>query len=60
MRSVVRGLDPSLVTLAHEGSNAYRQAYALIYRREASRPNEIWRADHTQLDIRVPYTRRYR
>jgi putative transposase len=51
--SIVQGLDPALLSLAHEGENAYRQAYDLIHRREASRPNEIWQADHTQLDIQV-------
>ena len=48
---IVRGLDPSLVLLAHEGSSAYQQQYDLLYRREASGPNEIWQADHTCLDI---------
>jgi putative transposase len=51
--TIVRGIDPSLLTLAHEGTRGYQQAYDLIYRREASRPNEIWQADHTQLDIRL-------
>ncbi len=51
--SIVRGIDPSLLTLAHEGTKGYQQAHDLIHRREASRPNEIWQADHTQLDIRV-------
>ncbi len=51
--SIVRGVDPALMTIAHEGEQAYRQAYDLIHRREASRPNEIWQADHTELDIRV-------
>jgi putative transposase len=51
--SVVQSLDPGMVTLAHEGSKAYREAFDLIYRREAQRPNEIWQADHTLLDIWV-------
>ncbi len=51
--SVVRDIDPALLTLAHEGTKGYQQAYDLIYRREARRPNEIWQADHTQLDIQV-------
>jgi putative transposase len=37
--------------LAHEGTKAYQQSYDLLYRREASRPNEIWQADHSPLDI---------
>ncbi len=31
----------------------YHQIFDLIHRREASRPNEIWQADHTLLDIWV-------
>lgn len=48
---IVRRLDPALVMLAHEGSKAYQDAYDLVYRREAGRPNEIWQADHTPLDF---------
>jgi putative transposase len=48
---VVRSLDPALVKLAHEGTKAYQQSYDLLYRREASRPNEIWQADHSPLPI---------
>jgi putative transposase len=49
--NMVRTLDPALVKLAHEGTKAYQQSYDLLYRREAGRPNEIWQADHTLLDI---------
>ncbi len=49
--AVVRQLDPGLVSLAHEGTKGYQRAFDLIHRREASRPNEIWQADHSQLDI---------
>ena len=31
---IVSNLDPSLMTLAHEGSVVYRNKYELIYRRE--------------------------
>jgi putative transposase len=48
---IVRSLDPALVKLAHEGTKAYQQDYDLLYRREAHRPNEIWQADHSPLDI---------
>jgi len=48
---LVRGLDPALVKLAHQGPKVYGETYDLIQRREASRPNEIWQADHTPLDI---------
>lgn len=47
---IVRKIDPALVTLAHEGTKAYKESCDLIYRREAKVPNQIWQADHTQLD----------
>ena len=37
--------------LAHEGTKAYAEAFDLIHRREADRPNAMWQADHTLLDI---------
>jgi putative transposase len=49
--NVVRTLDPGLITLAHEGSKAYREIFDLVYCREATRPNEMWQADHCLLDI---------
>ena len=49
--NIVKAMDPALLTLAHEGSNAYNQAYDLLYRREAEAPNALWQADHTLLDI---------
>ena len=51
--AIVQQLDPALVTLAQEGPIEYRERFDLLYRREASRPNEIWQADHTPLDIWV-------
>ena len=48
---IARNVDPALVRLAHDGNQAYNQAYELIIRREATAPNEIWQADHTPLDI---------
>jgi len=53
VHAVVRAMDPALMVLAHEGPKAYAHAYDLLHRREASRPNEIWQADHTELDILV-------
>ena len=50
---VMQHLDPAMVSLAHDGSKTYRNTYDLLYRREAERPNEIWQADHTLLDIWV-------
>lgn len=51
IRDIAQKINPSLLLLAHEGSKAYNQQYELIYRREASAPNKIWKADHTPLDI---------
>jgi putative transposase len=50
---VVKHLDPALVTLAHAGSKTYRTTYDLLYRHEADKPNALWQADHTLLDLWV-------
>jgi putative transposase len=49
----VRQVPAGLLTLAHEGKKAYSAAFDLVHRREAERPNAIWQADHTLLDILV-------
>jgi putative transposase len=48
---VIRNLPPAVVTLAHEGTKQYKETYDLIHRREATRPDEIWQADHSPLKI---------
>jgi putative transposase len=48
---IVRELPKDLLVLAHEGTKAYAEAFDLIHRREADRPNAMWQADHTLLDI---------
>ncbi len=48
---IIRDLDPALVTLAHDGTKAYRQEFDLLYRSESACSNAIWQADHTLLDI---------
>lgn len=48
---IVCRLPVDLVTLAHEGSKAYTEAFDLVHRREAAGANAIWQADHTPLDI---------
>jgi len=53
VHDVILTIPPNLKTLAHEGVKAYKQAFSLIHRFEAERPNEIWQADHTPLDIFV-------
>lgn len=49
--NMVSKLDPALLTLAHEGSVAYRDKYEIIFRREAEYANQMWEIDHTPLDI---------
>jgi putative transposase len=53
---IARGLPHDLLTLAHEGTKAYSEAFELIHRREAAGPNAIWQADHSPLDIRLVRT----
>ncbi|WP_231982948.1 Mu transposase C-terminal domain-containing protein [Nocardia sp. 852002-20019_SCH5090214] len=50
---IVAAIDPALRTLAIDGDKRYRQVFDLVYRRQAARANEIWQADHTQLDLWV-------
>ena len=47
---IVKAIDPALKSLSR-GSKEYENTYDLIHRREASKPNEIWQADHCMLDI---------
>jgi putative transposase len=49
--NIIRNLPADLVTLSHEGTKAYSNTFELVHRREADRPNAIWQADHTPLDI---------
>lgn len=51
VRDIVRSLPSDLRTLAQHGSRRFGELYDLVHRREASRPNALWQADHTQLDI---------
>jgi len=51
VRSIITALDPGMVTLALEGAGSYRDKYELAVRRAADRPNAMWQADHTLLDI---------
>ncbi len=53
VRTIINGLDPSMVTLALEGPASYRDKHELVLRRRADGPNSMWQADHTQLDIIV-------
>ena len=51
IHSITRHLDPAIVTLAHDGQAAFRDRFELVYRHRAARPNMLWQADHTELDI---------
>jgi putative transposase len=50
---VVRAMPASILTLAHQGSRVYSESFDLVHRREASKPNAIWQADHAQLRIKL-------
>jgi hypothetical protein len=47
----MKHLDPALLTLAHDGTKAYRTTFDVLYHREAGNPSEIWQVDHTLLDL---------
>ena len=51
--AIIRGIGPAMATLAHEGSKRYKEVFDLVHRREAAKPNQIWQADHTLLDLWV-------
>ena len=51
--AIIRGIDPAMAMLAHEGSKRYKEVFDLVHRREAAKPNQIWQADHTLLDLWV-------
>ena len=53
VRRIIAGLDRGLIALAHGGAQEYRDDFELVLRREAVRPNDIWQADHSELDLMV-------
>lgn len=53
VREIVRSIDPAMVTLALEGTASYRDKHELALRRRAAAPNEMWQADHSELDLLV-------
>lgn len=52
VHAIVRGLDPGLVTLAHDGAAAYRDRFELIHKHRADRPNAVWQADGVVAEVR--------
>ena len=53
VHAILHDLDPAMVTLAQDGSAAWRDRYEMIHRHRALHPNALWQADHTMLDIMV-------
>jgi len=53
VQNIVHALDPGMVTLALDGPASYRDKHELLLRRRADRPNAVWQADHTMLDILI-------
>jgi hypothetical protein len=53
VRRIIAGLDRGLVALAHGGPGDYRDNFELVLRRESAHPNDLWQADHTELDVMV-------
>ena len=53
VREVIAGLDRGLLALAHHDGSVYRDTYELVLRRESGHPNDLWQADHTELDVMV-------
>ena len=53
VRQIIADLDRGLVTLAHHGPAAYRDGFELVWRRESAHPNDLWQADHTELDVMI-------
>jgi len=50
---IVADLDRGLVSLAHKGVAAYGNDFDLVLRRESTNANDLWQADHTELDVIV-------
>lgn len=48
---IISNMNSSLMTLAHEGSVAYRDKYEIVFMRESTAPNQMWQIDHSPLDI---------
>jgi putative transposase len=49
--TILSHLPKSMTTLAHQGSKLYCQQFDLLCLHEARQSNELWQADHAQLDI---------
>ena len=53
VRRIIHRLEPGLVALAHHDPDVYRDEFELVLRRESIAANDMWQADHTELDVMV-------
>lgn len=53
VRDIIGNIPADTVTLAQDGQAAYRDRFELAWRHRADRPNTLWQADHTELDILI-------
>lgn len=53
VRKVIQSIPKKIQSLAHDGYKEFSNHYELVHIRECERPNEIWQADHTLMDIEV-------
>lgn len=51
--NIIKRIPENLKAYSNMNSKKYAEKYDGIYTRECERPNEIWQADHTLLDIEV-------
>lgn len=52
VQTIIGNLNPAMVTLSQDPI-AFRNQYEMVHLRRADKPNSIWQADHTQLDILI-------
>ncbi|MQK80396.1 transposase, partial [Escherichia coli] len=51
--NIIKRIPENLKAYSNMNSKKYAEKYDGIFLRECQRPNEIWQADHTMLDIEV-------
>lgn len=50
---ILTSLEPAIVTLAQDGKKAYTEQFDIVLIREADFANDIWQADHKELDVTI-------
>ncbi len=53
IHAITAALDPGMVTLAQDGSAAFRDRFELVHRHRAAASNAVWQADRTMLDLLI-------